>query len=203
MGETTFWTNGSLYYVDSFGKGLYRYSFAEDKVYKTEIVGNEIFPDLFVPIAGRLNRFIVGLHNAATIINWDGVSPTATRLGVLFAVTPNTSINGMMVSPKNDIYTGNYDTFRACAAPAKQSVFGYLRCKQLKTFAYDIGASVGMVLIEATNTVYHIDSCTKLLISFKWNPSNGELCMQILFSCFLAAIFSSEFRDICLNRFSR
>ena len=203
VGGKPFWNNGNLFYVDMFGKALYRYSFAEDKAYKTVIAGNDKMTGIFLPIKNNPNQYIVGMGNTVGTISWDGHSASATKVRELFHVAPTSTLNGLFVSPKNDFYTGDYDSARFCGAPQRQSVFGYLRNKQLKTFATDTESSAGMVLIEATNTVYHIDACLQVIKSFKWNPSNGELCTRKLFSYPRIDHFSKNSSVFSLSLFSK
>lgn len=180
VSEAPFWSNGSLYYVDMIGRTLHRYSYDEDRVFTTKVVDNTGYAGFLLPIQNRRNRFIAGFGRRATIINWDGVSPTATKERDLFAVPPHTNLNGLLVSPENDLYTGNYAD-NLCYAPPHQSVFGYLRNGQFGTLSTDFGSTVGMVLIEATNTVYHVDSCKSAIVSFKWNRHTGQLCTEQFF----------------------
>lgn len=175
VGEKPFWSNGSLYYVDMFGGTLHRYSLAKDKVYTVKVPGITGHPGFFVPIEDRRNRYVVGLSNAAIIIIWNGRSPWAIKERTLFTIPPNTNLNGLLISSQNDWYTGSYaDSF--CMAPPNQSVFQYLRSKTLENVSNNMGATVGMILIEKTNTIYHVDACLKELRSFKYNPLNGKLC---------------------------
>lgn len=174
VSEMPFWSNGSLYYVDMFAKTLYRYSYCEDKVYEASVADNQDYPGFLIPIKDSPNRFIAGLGTKGSIINWDGRSATATKENDLFTIPPNTNLNTLMISPQNDLYTGNYAD-NLCAAAPHLSVFGYSRNKKFKTFANNVGSTVGMALIEKTKTVYQIDPCQQALHAFTWDSSTGEL----------------------------
>lgn len=174
VSEAPFWSDGSLYYCDMLVGTLNRYSYADDKVYTAIIPGVTGFGGFLVPIQNRRNQYLVGVGRKVIIVNWNGRSQTATKAGDLFSVATRTNVCGLLVSPRNDFYTGNYADGLCYVAP-HQSVYGYLRNKKLKTFANDMGSSVGMVLVEATNTVYQVDSCRRQINSFKWNKLTGEL----------------------------
>lgn len=163
---------------------LNRFSLNEDRVYAAKVPDFTGFPGFVVPIQDNPDQYLAGLGDTATIINWDGHSPVATKAGELITGPLGTNINSLLVSPENDIYAGNYAN-GFCFVPPHQSVFGLLRNKHLNTFASDMGSSIGMALIEATNTVYQIDSCHANLNSFKWDRSTGELRMKPFFSLFL------------------
>lgn len=179
MGDKPYWSNGNLYYVDSNAGAIFRYSYCEDKVYKATVTGNQITAGFIVPVQNSANQFIVGLGNVASVIYWDGVTPTVTKDRDLFTGRTNTAFNGILVSSQNDLYTGNIDTSNYCGAKPNQQVYEYLRNRTFAEVANNLGSTTGMVLIEKTNTVYQIDGCTQTLNSFSWNSLTGELCKDI------------------------
>lgn len=179
LGEKPYWSNGNLYYVDLLTGAIYRYAYCEDKLYTATIAGNQTTSGFIVPFKNNANQFIVGLDNVATVISWDGVSSTATQVRTLFTGRSQTTLNGLLVSPQNDLYSGNLDTVNYCGASPKQQVYQYLRDQTFAEVANNMGSTAGMVLIEKTNTVYQIDGCLKALNAFTWNPLTGELCKDI------------------------
>lgn len=156
-----------------FGKALYRYAYAQNQVYRT-VVDNVSTLGFFVPTQVP-NHYIAGVGNTAAIINWDGHSARASRVGNMFAAPSGASLNGLLVSPTNDLYTGTF-TPRFCAAPPSQSILGYLRNRQLVNFGGQLVASFGEVLIGTI--FYYIDPCTRTLFAFNWNPANGHFGKQ-------------------------
>lgn len=59
------------------GSAYYRYSYDENKVYKTTVDDMDL-TGFIQPMRGQKNRFLVGLKGAVSIMNWDGISTKAT-----------------------------------------------------------------------------------------------------------------------------
>lgn len=178
VGERPFYHNGTLYYIDMFDNSLYRFAIAEDRVYKTTIDEVDFAnpykdtPGFIMPIQDKPNQYLVGLGRTVAVINWDGQSYRGRKAQELFTVPQNVNLNGLLVSPQNDWYIGSFAP-GFCAAPASQSLIGYLRDQQIVNFGGNFKTSVGEALVG--HTVYQIDACTKTLSAFDWNPANGQL----------------------------
>lgn len=169
------------------GKMIYRYAIDEDRVYWLGL-DEKNTPGFFVPIENKPNHYLAGLGNKAVVFKWDGHKYKAERVQELFSAPAGIELNGLVVSPQNDWYIGNYAP-GFCAAPATQSLFGYLRDKQFVKFGGSFNTSVGEVMIG--QTVYQIDACTKTLSAFDWNPDNGQLSELRNYSFYLKVYLRS------------
>lgn len=192
MGKNPIWDsrgNGSVCYVDLFGKAAYRYDFGTDKVYQL-IIDNEHRIGLLAPVGNAPNQYIVGLGNTATVINWDGQSSSATRLRDLFTVAPNIGLTSLSVSPENDLYVGNYaSTF--CGEPQNLPVYDFLRDGQFAEDGSGFMNTAGLFLLN--DTVYQVDACKVSLSAFDWNPSNGRLCEYLRLNDFAWSTFHEDY----------
>lgn len=178
VGEKPFWDDdtNSVYYADFFGGAFYRYSYDEDKVYRMT-VDDKRFTTFIQPIAGRKNHFLIGLGGTATIIKWDGHSPKATKVKDVFSITPNTNLNALMVDPKNNIVAGGFSNL-FCANPVNLLMFHY-DSQEKGLYTYDgfrYKTTIGLVLNEKKNVLYHLDACANILTAFDYNPKTGDIC---------------------------
>lgn len=175
------WDNktSSLYFVDSFGNLLYRYSYKYNKLHwvTAEDIVN---PGFFMPIRGSSHKFAVGSNASVYLIDWDGFSRSATIDQKVFSVQKYSFLNSATVSSRGEFYVGNYG-LNQCAERPTYEQYGFKKNNELVVFAAQYVSTLGTVLVEAERTFYHLDACRKTITAFDWNPYNGLLCKFSIF----------------------
>lgn len=164
-----------------FGKAYYRYSLDEDKVYKL-VVDSSAYAGFIMPIEGRKNRFLIGFNGTAVMIKWDGISSTATRVKNVFSIAADTILGGIMVTANNEFFAGGF-TSALCTQLPTLSLYEYTQNKDLVTVFTYFKSTIGLALNEKKNVLYHLDTCTKQISAFDYDPSDGHLC-ELKFSFF-------------------
>lgn len=75
------------------------------------------------------------------------------------------------------IYVGNFGP-PYCGGPPIWGLYGYARNNNLIEYYDQFTTTVGGVIIENTETYYHLDTCSQIISSFKWDPISGHLCKR-------------------------
>lgn len=165
----------SLYYVDQFSGSFLRYSVDDDAVYTATVTGQTGLSGFLAPIQGQRNRFLASLNDQVFVMKWDGVSTTATKEKTVFTVKPTFNVDGVYVSPTNDIFVGGFNS-NFCQSPANLSLNQYTRDKELIQPASGFTTTVGIVLNEKLNILYQLDPCGRTLYGYNYNPWTGRIC---------------------------
>lgn len=90
--DSPYWCSKSLslYFVDLFGKNIYRYSYKHNKVYQSEIKG-QVQPSFCIPVKKSYNQFLIGLNRSVVLCEWDGYSSYTKIIRVLCSVEDGTT----------------------------------------------------------------------------------------------------------------
>lgn len=165
----------SYFGADILGDSIYRYSFKEKRWYSATGPGI-VTPALCIPICGSDCLHLVASQENAFIVRWDGITSTASIVGLLFALPAGQTINSALIGPKGDIYVGSYNALLLCTDENEYSYFRYTP-HNLVELADGFQSTVGSFLDENTNTLFHLDGCSYNLTSFYRCPCSGLLCM--------------------------
>lgn len=168
--------SNSLYFVDLFGKLLYRYSYARNRIDTLTVDGIEN-PGFFMPIRSSKFQYVVGANDSAYIINWNGISEHGTIDQEVFNIQPDAFLNSAWVSSRGELYVGSFGPDHCSGTPTFEQ-YGYKKNNDLIVFANHYVSTVGAVLIEAERSFYHLDTCSKTITVFDWNPETGRLCRK-------------------------
>lgn len=164
----------SLYFVDEFGKLLYRYSYAINQLDWLTVDGVEN-PGFFMPIRSSRTQYAVGSDETTFLINWDGHSKVGTIDQEVFSVKPDSFLSSAWVSSRGQLYVGNYGGEFCSERPVFEQ-YSYKKNNELSVYATHYVSTVGAVLIEEERTFYHLDACRRTITAFDWNPFTGRLC---------------------------
>lgn len=159
--------------VDLWGNRLVTYSTVDKKVHSLVVDGIEN-PSLFFPINGTVDKYLVSSNGTGYIMQWDGESETAQILGTAFDMSPG-HVDSGYIGPQGKLYVGDFGV-DYCLDRSDYGLYGYSSSGSLTKYADGFTTTVGGVVVEATNTFYHLGGCEKELIAFDWDPISGALC---------------------------
>lgn len=174
----SFWDHQtqSFYIADILSVLLYRYSYEENKVYTATADG--IFgPAFLFPIRNSSTRYVTsgGPNSALVVVEWDGRSSTAKMVDTVFSLPPDQLLNSAFAAPNGDLFTGTYSP-TLCNITPRMPFYRYSKNGGLVQIASNFRSTVGVFLMESTQTMYHMDGCWKILSAFDWDSKSGNLC---------------------------
>lgn len=198
VGTRAFWDEGkqSLYYCDVQG-GIFRYDYAEKKVYSATIDG-EAGVAFIIPVANSTNsnEFAVGLVKKVGIAQWDGVSPKATIQRIAFEVEQDKATNrwnAAKADPTGRFYGGTMHADKGIEI-ATGALYKYTKTDGPVEVVKDVKISNGLAWNQQTNKVYYVDSGKFNVKEYDWDPSTGVLCkFSSYFFCSLIKIMTNAF----------
>lgn len=141
----------SVYFGDVFGQLLFRYSYKENRTYSTTATGIQN-PAFFMPIANRLNRYLVGVNGSGVILNWNGRSSSSSIEGIAFTAPNGQWLNSASTTANGDLYIGTYSA-ALCTADPIFPFYRYSQSSGLVELSNGFKSLVGSALIEKTNTM--------------------------------------------------
>lgn len=160
-----------LYFVDFFGKLLFRYSWAKNTT-QTLTVDNLEGPTSFIPIKDSSNEYLVSVDGTAYVVNWDGQSDRAYVDRTLFTFPPNTLINSIFTSDAGELFAGSIASVH-CEGGNIQSLYRYTPANGLELIFNNVSSTVGSVMYG--NTLFHMDGCDKILYATDVHPKSRSL----------------------------
>lgn len=111
LGEGPHWdeTHQSLFYNDIYGKeaSIFRYDFAENKVYSAAIDLEEPVVGFIIPHANcTLDEYVIGIGKRVGVVHWDGVAKKAILGQIAFEIDEdeNNRINDAKADPLGRLY---------------------------------------------------------------------------------------------------
>jgi len=182
LGEAPHWdvARQSLYYADIFGPAIYRYDFKSGEIYKAMIKDDDSKIGFFIPVEGRSDEFVIGADRRVLLIKWDGKSGQATVLKVLVEIDKDhkgNRCNDGKVDPNGVLFFGSMgDESKYDLAAIRHGRFyrfsnetGAIELKK------DIGVSNGLTWDVKRKKFYYIDSITRIIKEFDYEPSTSEI----------------------------
>lgn len=183
LGEGPHWDSKtqSLYYIDISGHAIFRYNYKNGEIYRATIKDEDSPIGFFVPVAGTNDEFVVGANRRVLLIRWDGKSGQATVLKSLAEVDQDFNgnrINDGKVDPTGVLYFGTMgDESKFDLAEVRVGTF-YRFTNETGTTALkgQIGISNGLTWDVKRKKFYYIDSVTRDVKQFDYDPVKSEIC---------------------------
>lgn len=193
LGEGPHWDakSRSLYYVDIYRNdefSIHRYDVAENKTYSASVEG-ESYVSFIIPVDGATDLFAVGLRRRVGVVQWNGKSPVAKVLRIVFGIDhtaelENSALNDGKADPKGRLFCGTVGG--ANDLKSFDDIFenSHFTCA---LYRYDVQNNVvqvrdkvrlsnGLAWNEKKNKFYYVDSCDLDVKEFDYNPDTGDIC---------------------------
>lgn len=166
----------NLYYVDIFGKKIFRYNPTSTELTAADL-GKQV--TFIVPVEGSSDRFVIGLENQLAEITWDGSSPTVSKIEVIAeADEPSTNrFNDGKADPSGKLWAG---TMGAEPQPGKVdlkkgNLYSLEADKKLKRHVSNIHISNGLAWNSDMKKFFYIDSGDKRIDQFDYDVKTGTI----------------------------
>lgn len=164
---------GSLYYSDIATSGnqtsLYRYDLNEDKLYGAFVEGNTTTFSCFIPI-GKCNdnQFILCHGHDVITIQWDGKTPSAKVIDIVYSVSVDDPQSIVNVVPDNvrGFVLGSTFNRQYCVAPKNDIFYKYSNATGVQTIFNGIQTQGGVIYDGRANRLYNIDACPREVAAF-------------------------------------
>lgn len=188
LGEGPHWDEitQSLYFVDIYGKdSVLRYDAKENKTYGASIDGYPVV-SFIIPVANSVDhyadRYAVGIGREVGIIHWDGKSPKAQLMHIVFEVETDDKyehnrFNDGKADPVGRFYGGTMrlecmgDLFER----ADGSFYKYTKGEGVVRLETGIHVSNGLAWNEPKRKFYYIDSCKFNVRGYDYDPKTGNI----------------------------
>ncbi|XP_055296952.1 putative sugar lactone lactonase YvrE [Sitodiplosis mosellana] len=173
----------SLYLVDYLGNReqlFYRYDYAQNRLYSATLAGGLINPTFALPMIGH-NELAASNDKRIVVINWDGVSPTATTVRNITAIEQNPiyasnhlDIGG--IDPEGRLVTGTYRTVGCVrTSDVNGTVYVFRQNGDIVPLIQNLDTVAGFAWNKRKKLFYFFDSCTYTIFEYKWSPETGEI----------------------------
>lgn len=185
LGEGPHWDieRQSLYYIDIVEPSIQRYDSQTGEIFKAFVDGDNKPIGFAIPVDGTTDEFIIGAGRRLLLIKWDGKSKLSSIVEVLGEVDsshPGNRINDAKVDPSGRfLYLGSMgDESNDLSDPQYQTgvFYRYAKSSGFVALKNDVGISNGLCWNEKLHKFYYIDSVTKDIKEFNYNPETGDLC---------------------------
>lgn len=183
VGEAPHWDDKSksLYFVDIPRAQILRYDSNKNKIYRAKIKDNQLPVSFIIPIDGRKDEFVVSIGLKVCVIRWDSKSEEATIVEILTQVDHDRKenrCNDAKVDPSGVLYFGTMgnDTKYDLSVHRVGSLYRFSDKMGTKFLKGDIGISNGMAWDVKRRKYFYIDSMTRDIKQFKYEPVYGKIC---------------------------
>lgn len=200
VGEAPHWDakTKSLYFVDIPRAEILRYDSSKNKIYKAKIKDNQLPVSFIIPIENSKDEFVVSTGLKVCVIRWNGKSEVAEIVENLTQVDHDRKenrCNDAKVDPHGLLYFGTMGNDEKYDLSVRRvgSLYRYSDESGTKFLLGDIGISNGMAWDVKRRKFFYIDSMTRDIKQFKYEPVYGEICEYSL-------SFSSS--CVCINSLS-
>jgi gluconolactonase len=183
LGEGPHWdvARQSLYFVDIVAPAILRYDIKNGEIYRATIKDDDSPIGFFVPVENTTDEFVVGANRRVLLIRWDGKSGQATVLKSLVEVDQahtGNRINDGKVDPKGVLFFGSmgdeskFDLFETKVG----TFYRFTNETGAKALKGNVGISNGLTWDAERRKFYYIDSVTKDVKQFDYDPETSEIC---------------------------
>ncbi|XP_031622604.1 uncharacterized protein LOC116340309 [Contarinia nasturtii] len=182
LGEAPHWDKRcqSWYFTDFYAESvtLYRLEYATLKLYSAKIPGVHNV-SYMLPTEDDEHLFHVGHDLEMILVKWDGFSPIAKKIDVLFRVqqSPKYAMNRLHVGkadPRGRLFTVTYNT-KLCGDVALSSVYRDSCFNGLTSIFTHQRSPAGLTWNPKTNRFYYFDLCYPDIYECKWNSRTGDI----------------------------
>jgi len=181
LGEGPHWDveTQSLYYVDIFGKHIYKYTPSTKKLTKANIGKHVSF---IIPVEGSKDRFLISMDRELVVITWDGVSPQVSKLEKIAEVENRPGVDGNRFNdgkadPTGRLWTGTmgHEPVVGNVDPKKGSLYSLGSNGQVKHHVSDVHISNGLAWSADLKKFYYIDSGERRVDQFDFDAKNQTI----------------------------
>lgn len=184
LGEGPHWDieTQSLYYVDIYGGSVFRYDYKEKKIYKCQIVGENMV-SFITPVHSNNTKdeFVIGVGRRIALIKWDGKATETKIHKILFTVEddkPDNRFNDAKCDPKGRLFAGTMrleilegDIFSF----HEGNLYRYSNEKGLVKVKNNVGISNGLDWNTNLKKMYFIDSVDMNVVELDYNEVTGDI----------------------------
>lgn len=167
----------SMYYVDHYTNIAFRYSLADDKIFRAEIETNFTI-SFILPSKENASIFYVGAGHTVILVSWNGLSDTAKFLKLVCEVDPNNIMDHGLAGQNGEVVFGTYGKL-VCASNATQGLYQYKVNSGVETLLSDAVITTGVAIDEEFNLLYHLDGCLQEVNVFDRDFNTGKLSKRI------------------------
>lgn len=183
LGEAPHWDVGkqSLYYVDITGETIFRYDYKTGEIYKATVKDDDSPIGFISPIDGTTDEFVIGANRRVLLIKWDGKSGQANILKVLATVDAShegNRINDGKVDPSGALFFGSMGDMTKFDLEKTRvgSFYRFTNETGATNLKGDVGISNGLTWDVKRKKFYYIDSVTRDVKQFDYDPATSEIC---------------------------
>lgn len=182
LGEGPHWdvARQSLYYVDIVAPAILRYCSKSGEIYRATVNGNNSPIGFISPVKNRRDEFIIGAGRRIVLIRWDGLSKEATiikSLGEVDQTQTENRINDGKIDPKGVLFFGTMgDEAKFDLNETRVGTFYSFKNSTAKGIKFNVGISNGLTWDVKHKKFYYIDSVTRDIKQFDYDPSSSKIC---------------------------
>lgn len=182
LGEGPHWdvSRQSLYYVDILGPAILRYDFKSGEIFKATVNGNNAPIGFISPVKGKRDEFIIGAGRRIVLIKWDGSSKEASiikSLGEVDQSKTENRINDGKIDPKGVLFFGTMgDEVKFDLNETRVGTFYSFKNSTATGLKFNVGISNGLTWDAKNKKFYYIDSVTRDIKQFDYDPSTSKIC---------------------------
>lgn len=152
-------------------KSIYRWDRKTKKFFGAYIEGEEN-PSFIWPVKGCRDQFIVGFEGVIKLVEWDGISETATVICPLFEAYGH--MNYALADRAGRLYFGtiNYNTF--CSAGNNYALYRYDKGR-VTTLINNTITTTGLAIDYKRKKCYVADACEFTINEYDYDPRTGDI----------------------------
>lgn len=174
--------------MDFFGVKyhIYRYDYAQNKVYAALILNAPSSAGFIIPIEGRPNEFAAGfVDRTVKRIIWNGKAETAQISGIIFGVEQNPYYKDNLwhigtIDPAGRFWGGTMRKFLCTRSIAPDgAVYSYDRHFGVTKQLDYVELSNGIAHSLRQRKMFHINACEFVLKAYDWNFFTGEISKSL------------------------
>ena len=174
----------SLYYVDIFGPAIFRFDYKTGDIYRATIKGDNSPIGFISPVEGTTDEFVIGANRRILLIKWDGKSNQATVLKVVVEVDQaieGNRINDGKVDPRGVLFFGSMGDESKYDLAEKRigTLYSYTNETGAVAWKDTVGISNGLTWDVKRNKFYYIDSVTRDVKQFDYDPITSKISKLI------------------------
>ena len=183
LGEGPHWdaSSQSLYYVDILAGAIQRYDFKSGDIFRATVRDDNSPIGFIIPIEGTTDEFIVGAGRRLLVVKWDGTSSQAIPMKAIADIDsnlPGNRINDGKADPRGVLFFGSMgDEEKFDLSKTRVGTFYDFKNETgLTALKAGVGISNGLTWDIKRKKFYYIDSVTRDIKQFDYNPLTSEIC---------------------------
>ncbi|KAF2895407.1 hypothetical protein ILUMI_10767 [Ignelater luminosus] len=168
----------SLYYIDSFGKSIHKYT-PSTNLHAKATIGHVSF---IIPVEGKPNQFVTAIDHEFQLITWDGISDTVSNVQKIAEVDNQPGLEGNRINdgkadPTGRLWAGTvcFDIVTCVNTPHRGILYSIDKDRQVKSHVSKVSMSNGLAWNASLKKFYYIDSVEKRVDEFDFDAESGTI----------------------------